>query len=67
MKLTIADLDFYIFEQDERSEHFPVPGWYWQEVRLPPSGPFDSANHALHDLVRALESGKCNPAARQSQ
>jgi len=58
MNLSIPDFDLYISEQAERSAHFPRPGWYWQETRLPPAGPFETVGEALRHLTSKIETGE---------
>lgn len=58
MKLKGADFDIDIVECTKPRKWFPHVGWYWQEVRLPPSGPFSSIGDALRNLTDKIESGE---------
>lgn len=62
MKLQVVDFDIDIMEHRRPSKWFPVRGWYWQEVRLPPQGPFDTVGEALRNLTAKIESGELRAA-----
>jgi hypothetical protein len=58
VKLKIADLNIDVMKQTKPSKYFRRRGWYWQEVRLPPNGPFGSVGDALRNLTARIESGE---------
>jgi hypothetical protein len=62
MKLKIADFDIDVMKQSKPSRWFRRRGWYWQEVCLPPNGPFGSVGDALQNLTARIESGELRAA-----
>lgn len=62
MKLQIVDFDIDIMEFRRPRRGFPVRGWYWQDIRLPPRGPFDTVGEALRHLTAEIESGRLKTA-----
>ena len=66
MKLKIADLDIDVMKQTRPSRWFRRRGWYWQEVCLPPNGPFRSVGDALRNLTARIESGELAVDARKT-
>jgi hypothetical protein len=59
MKLQFDDMEIDIIEIARRTRGYRGgPGWFWQDTRLPPIGPFKSVPAALGDIISQLESGK---------
>ena len=65
MRLEIADFDLHLTEQNHLTGARRGPGWFWQEVRLPPVGPFASMREALQDLFAKIESGDLGKAVAE--
>jgi hypothetical protein len=66
MKLKVADFDIDVMKQTRPSKWFRRRGWYWQEVRLPPNGPFGSVGDALRNLTAKIESGELAADAKEA-
>jgi hypothetical protein len=56
MKLKVEDFEIDVMKQSRPSKWFPRRGWYWQEIHLPPNGPFGSVGDALRNLTDKVES-----------
>ena len=64
MKLKSDDFEIDLLETPKRSRFLRPPGWYWQEIHLPPKGPFASLGDVLRDLTNAVETGELAEALR---
>ena len=64
MKLKSGDSDIDVVETTERCRYLGRPGWYRQEIHLPPNGPFASLGEVLRDLANAVETGELAEALR---
>jgi hypothetical protein len=67
VKVQAAEFDIDVICKRRPTKNFGPAGWYWQEVHLPPAGPFGDVGTTLGDLAAKIESGELGVALNAHQ